>query len=210
MGPSMPTPAKIRLELDDCTLVRECTFDELHDMVIETEPSPCQCHTILNELAHDLFAEGVAPLELDGRPFMRAVLVSRTRKEAILARAADLAGAFLYYDRKEDSEIPVGEIEAALENGEITVDEIFAAFLRSAGQNVAQFKRAPAKLPGSMAACREVVERCEGVVQRATEGVDETQAFDLPVMVKAGDLAALLVIAHLALRESETGGGLAY
>ena len=36
----------------------------------------------------------------------------------------DLAGRFLYYDRKEDDALPVGEIERMVKDGEVTVDEI--------------------------------------------------------------------------------------
>lgn len=50
------------------------------------------------------------------------------RKENILAAVSDLAINFLYYDRKEDEELPRGQIEEAIEAGEITVDEIVAKF----------------------------------------------------------------------------------
>jgi hypothetical protein len=43
----------------------------------------------------------------------------------------DLVSSFLYYDRKEDEELPVGEIERALDEGEITVDEIIKIFADS-------------------------------------------------------------------------------
>jgi len=42
---------------------------------------------------------------------------------------SDLAGRFLYYDRKEDSEFPVGSIEEAIDSGEVTLDEIVEVFL---------------------------------------------------------------------------------
>lgn len=45
-----------------------------------------------------------------------------------MAATTDLAGALLYYDRKEDEELPRGEIEAAIEAGEITADEIVTRF----------------------------------------------------------------------------------
>ena len=51
---------------------------------------------------------------------MRAALINATIKDAV----AD----FLYYDRKEDEELPVGEIEAAIDAGEITVDQIARLF----------------------------------------------------------------------------------
>ena len=49
-------------------------------------------------------------------------------KNIILSTARDLAGKFLYYDRKEDEDLPVGAIGVALERGEITEKEIVEAF----------------------------------------------------------------------------------
>lgn len=51
-----------------------------------------------------------------------------TRKENILATASDCGYNFIYYDRKEDEELPRGQIEEAIEAGEVTVDEIVEAF----------------------------------------------------------------------------------
>ena len=56
-----------------------------------------------------------------------------TRKEKILATVSDLAGAFMYYDRKEDRDLPRGAIEAAIKDGEITTDEILSCFKRKCG-----------------------------------------------------------------------------
>jgi hypothetical protein len=56
-------------------------------------------------------------------------MATRTRREHILAVVSDLATDFLYYDRKE-SELGVGEIEAAVHAGEITVEEIVEEFRR--------------------------------------------------------------------------------
>jgi hypothetical protein len=52
----------------------------------------------------------------------------RSRREKILAMTSDLAGRFLYYDRKEDSEFPVGAIEEAIDSGEVTLDEVVEVF----------------------------------------------------------------------------------
>ncbi len=40
----------------------------------------------------------------------------------------DLVGSFMYYDRKEDQDLPRGSIEAAINSGVISVDEIVARF----------------------------------------------------------------------------------
>jgi len=50
------------------------------------------------------------------------------RRELILAVASDLMAKFLYYDRKEDEELFLGCIEAAIDNEEITVQEILNVF----------------------------------------------------------------------------------
>lgn len=49
-------------------------------------------------------------------------------KELILNTVDDLVADFLYYGRKEDEELPVGEIEKNIETGNITVEEIVAKF----------------------------------------------------------------------------------
>jgi hypothetical protein len=49
-------------------------------------------------------------------------------KRRILDTVSDLVGGFLYYDRKEDENLPRGAIEKALSKGEITFEEIENAF----------------------------------------------------------------------------------
>jgi hypothetical protein len=49
-------------------------------------------------------------------------------KETILNSAATAAAKFVYYDRKEDEELPRGAIEQAIVDGVITEDEIVEAF----------------------------------------------------------------------------------
>lgn len=51
-----------------------------------------------------------------------------TRRELILATVGDLVGDLLYYSRREDEDLPRGEIEAAVEAGEVTVDEMIDRF----------------------------------------------------------------------------------
>jgi len=51
-----------------------------------------------------------------------------TRRDLIRGTVSDLVADFLYYDRKNDQDLPLGEIEAAIEAGEITVDEIVVQF----------------------------------------------------------------------------------
>lgn len=42
----------------------------------------------------------------------------------------DLVSDFLYYDRKEDEDLPEGEIQSAIERGDLTVNQIAATFER--------------------------------------------------------------------------------
>lgn len=46
----------------------------------------------------------------------------------ILDTVTDCVTGLLYYDRKEDDELPVGAIEDAIRDGVVTVDEIVAKF----------------------------------------------------------------------------------
>lgn len=55
-------------------------------------------------------------------------LTPNKRKKLILDTAGDLAVDFVAYDRKEDEDLGIGQIEDAVEKGEVTVDEIVARF----------------------------------------------------------------------------------
>jgi len=46
----------------------------------------------------------------------------------ILATVSDLVTNFLYYDRKGDEDLPLGEIQEAIKKGEITEEEIVKRF----------------------------------------------------------------------------------
>lgn len=52
----------------------------------------------------------------------------KTRKEIIQNTIIDMVSNLMYYDRKEDVNLPIGAIEEAIENGEITINEIVAQF----------------------------------------------------------------------------------
>ncbi len=57
----------------------------------------------------------------------------KTKRQLILEAISDLACDFMYYDRKEDSELENGDIETAIEKGEITVKEILDHFSSECG-----------------------------------------------------------------------------
>lgn len=50
-----------------------------------------------------------------------------TKQDVLDAIKHDVS-KFLYYDRKEDDDLPVGEIEQMVECGEITIDEMVETF----------------------------------------------------------------------------------
>lgn len=58
-----------------------------------------------------------------------------TRREHILAAASDLGKDFMHYGRKEDEELPEGEIEKAIEAGEVSLGEIIGTFVDSVNDN---------------------------------------------------------------------------
>ena len=51
-----------------------------------------------------------------------------SKRDCILNTIDDLVSKFLYYDRKEDEDLPRGAIENAIEEKEISVDEMAAFF----------------------------------------------------------------------------------
>jgi len=50
------------------------------------------------------------------------------RGEIIMNTIQDLVSSFFYYDRKEDDDLGVGEIEEAVGNDEISVEEMLHVF----------------------------------------------------------------------------------
>ena len=49
-------------------------------------------------------------------------------KQTIINNIDDSIAKFLYYDRKEDEDLPVGAIEEAIKSGDITYGEIVDRF----------------------------------------------------------------------------------
>ena len=50
------------------------------------------------------------------------------RRDLILNIVSDLVADFVYYDRKEDEDLPRGSIEDAIKSGEITIEDIANKF----------------------------------------------------------------------------------
>lgn len=53
---------------------------------------------------------------------------TRTRRQRIVAAVSDLVGELMYYGRKEDEDLPLDAIQAAVEADEISVDEMVELF----------------------------------------------------------------------------------
>lgn len=51
-----------------------------------------------------------------------------TDKDTVLGIVRDLVGDFLYYDRKNSQNCPLGAIEDLVQAGDLTVDEIIEEF----------------------------------------------------------------------------------
>ena len=49
-------------------------------------------------------------------------------KEIIIATISDLCSNFLYYDRREDEQLSINQLNKAVKDGVITIDEMVAAF----------------------------------------------------------------------------------
>ena len=56
------------------------------------------------------------------------VTENNSKRSHILNVVDDAVSNFLYYDRKEDEELPRGAIELAIKDKDISVDEIVAFF----------------------------------------------------------------------------------
>lgn len=57
--------------------------------------------------------------------------MSRSRRELILDLVEDMGSKeLLYYGRRGDEDLPRGEIEEAVKEGEVTVEEIVAIFAK--------------------------------------------------------------------------------
>lgn len=53
-----------------------------------------------------------------------------SRKELILGTISDQVTDLLFYDRKEDDDLPMGAIEDAVASGQITIAEMVTEFRR--------------------------------------------------------------------------------
>lgn len=54
--------------------------------------------------------------------------LKESRKDILMATIDDTITRFLYYDRKEDEDLPLDAIQEMIESGEIELDEILGRF----------------------------------------------------------------------------------
>lgn len=48
----------------------------------------------------------------------------KSKKVVFFATIEDLVAELLYYDRKEDEELSVSDVESLFKSGEVTIDEV--------------------------------------------------------------------------------------
>ncbi len=57
-------------------------------------------------------------------------------KEAVLGLVGDIVSDLLYYNRKDDEDIPVGYIEEAIKNKYLTIDDMIEEFKTQLYKNI--------------------------------------------------------------------------
>ena len=62
-------------------------------------------------------------------------MTNEETKEIIFGTVEDLVSNFLYYDRKEDEDLPVGKIEELIEDKTISIDELVERFRQALLEN---------------------------------------------------------------------------
>lgn len=93
-----------------------------------------EAYSDLQRCAQGCGAEWLPGVDKDEhKPWCPVAQANKTRKQRILDTASDAGLNFSYYDRKECEDLPVGAIDKAIEDGEVTVEEILAAFREGAG-----------------------------------------------------------------------------
>lgn len=60
-------------------------------------------------------------------------------KRIILGTVEDLVARFLYYDRKEDEDLPEDAIEEAIKNRDVSVADIVARFEKALREGLGEF-----------------------------------------------------------------------
>ena len=68
-------------------------------------------------------------------PYEEEMLTGDALKKRIISQIGDMFMMWLYYDRKEDYEVPPEAIEKAVKDGVISKDEIILAFHRNIEEN---------------------------------------------------------------------------
>lgn len=66
--------------------------------------------------------------------------MEKTKKDVILATVRSSVRDLLYYDRKEDEDLGVGDIEDLIKSGGITVDEIIECYSNTLREQIEENK----------------------------------------------------------------------
>ena len=64
-----------------------------------------------------------------------------TKKEIFLGLIADSVSNLCYYDRKDDEDLSVDDVEELLTSGEVTLDEILETFAKEFRENYPDLKQ---------------------------------------------------------------------
>jgi len=75
-------------------------------------------------------------IQTDWKTKMAKQTTIERKKDLIFGAIEGLATDFLYYDRKEDANLPVGEIDDLVHKGIVTVDEMVEAFAQAIGEGL--------------------------------------------------------------------------
>jgi hypothetical protein len=71
---------------------------------------------------------------MEKRPDHQPATPSTARRDLILSTVDSMVADFLFYDRKEDPDLRMGEIEAAIKAGEIDAWQIAERFRKGIGE----------------------------------------------------------------------------
>jgi hypothetical protein len=88
-------------------------------IIAQSEPSPTPIEVV------EEIGEGKSAVQCDVNEFSRE---NKTTREIIIDTISDLVGKFTFYDRKEDCYLSVEQLNTAVKNNEITIDEMVSEF----------------------------------------------------------------------------------
>lgn len=103
----------------------------MHEFTCCSPPHIAECTRKTKESEGILTAttEGwICPCKKYAQDWAPPFMAEKTTRQIILDTVSDLASSFVYYDRKEDSQLSADQLKKAIMFKRITVDEIVAEF----------------------------------------------------------------------------------